>query len=274
MPPRQAPRHHDWVTSRLSAGQFAIFVVPMADCLDLDRLAPTRRPDAPRSGHQSWRDLLFAHHVLDAGTVRAVVPPELELDLWDGRAWVGLVPFTMQDIRLAWMPRRAGLDFLETNVRTYVHHRGEPGVYFFSLEASSRLAVKAARWGWGLPYHHASMTTSSDGEIVRYDSVRRSDPRAALSVTYRAGQQLGASGPGSLEFFLLERYLLFSVRGGRVLKGHVHHEAYPAQRASITSISDGLIEAAGLPRARGLPDVAHFSKGVDVEVFGPWPLAK
>lgn len=239
--------------------------------LELDRITPTRRPTGlSPSGHQGWRDLLFVHYAYAADEVRRLVPPELELDLWDDQAWIGIVPFTMKDIRVRFQPRALGLDFLETNLRTYVHHRGEPGVYFFSLEASSRLAVKAARWGWGLPYHHASMHTAELDGTRTYTTTRRSDPRAAFSARYRPGALLGASAPGTFEHFLLERYYLFSVRRGRVSKGHVHHVPYPAQRVEVLELSDGLIEAAGLPPVRGLPEVAHFSTGVDVEVFGPY----
>lgn len=242
--------------------------------LDLDRITPTR-PPAQRSpsGYQSWRELLFVHYRYPADLVRAVVPKELELDLWEDAAWIGIVPFDMQNIRVSWMPRPLGLDFLETNLRTYVHYRGEPGVYFFSLEATSRLAVQGARWGWSLPYHHATMATRSDEDgVVHYESKRSSNQAAALEVSYRVGEELGPSQPGSLEFFLLERYYLFSKHRGRVHKGHVHHVPYPARRATVLSISDGLIEAAGLPRAGKTPDAVHFSHGVDVDVFGPWPV--
>lgn len=204
--------------------------------------------------------------------VRALVPRELELDTWDGSAWLGVVPFEMQDIRPSWLPRFAALDFLETNLRTYVHHRGEPGVFFFSLEASSRLAVHAARIGWSLPYHFAAMKRTIEDDAIRYRSVRASDPRAALDVTYRVGGALESSEPGSFEFFLLERYYLFSMRRGRVYQGHVHHVPYPAHRAEVLAIDDGLVEAAGFARASATPDAVHFSPGVDVEVFGPWAL--
>jgi uncharacterized protein len=237
--------------------------------LELDRLSPRVRPRGLPSGHQRWRDLLFVHFAYPADEVRRLVPAELELDLWDGMAWVGIVPFAMGAVRLRLQPRALGLSFLETNLRTYVHHRGKPGVYFFSLEASSLLAVKAARWGWGLPYHHASMRmTEADGTLA-YATTRRSDPRARCSARCRPGEVLGACVPGTFEFFLLERYCLFSVRRGRVLKGHVHHVPYPAQRVELLELSEGLTEAAGLRPPGRPPEVAHFSRGVDVEVFGP-----
>ncbi len=242
-------------------------------CLDLDRVSPTKPPtDRAIAGYQGWRQLLFLHWSVAAEDMRRVVPPELELDLWDGRAFVGAVPFEMVDIRPAWVPRAMALDFLETNLRTYVHYRGEPGVFFFSLEASSRLAVQAARWGWSLPYHFAHMSSTTEAGLTSYQSTRTSDPSAELSVRYRVGELLGPSPPGTLEHFFLERYYLFALRRGRVWKGHVSHVPYPAQRASLEHVSEGLVKAAGLPAQSGPPELVHYASGVDVEVFGPWPL--
>ncbi len=240
-------------------------------CIDLDRVTPTRPPAGRRrTGVQSWRDLLFVHYRLDPKSVRALVPPELELDLWDGDAWVGIVPFAMRGVRPWWMP--IGLDFLETNLRTYVHVDGQPGVYFFSLEAASWPAVQAARIGWGLPYHHAEMSSVRDGEVTRY-ATERHGSRAGLRVSYRVGAPLGPSEPGSLEFFLLERYYLFSKHRGEIHKGHVHHVPYPAHAATVSDIDERLISAAGMPATSGPPATVHFSPGVDVDVYGPWPLA-
>lgn len=243
--------------------------------LDLDRVTPTKPPaDRARSGQQKWRNLLFTHWQLPVDAVRAVVPPELELDPWDGQMFVGCVPFEMEDIAPSWLPGIFALDFLETNLRTYVHYKGEPGVYFFSLEAASRLAVQAARWGWSLPYHYAEMSIERrPGGLVSYSTVRTADPSAKLEIQYRIGDAMGPSAPGSLEFFLLERYYLFSLRRGRVLKGHVHHVPYPAHRATVESCTCGLLGAAGLPQPDRLPDLVHYSPGVDVDVFGPWPVS-
>lgn len=240
----------------------------MPEAVPLDRVAPTRRPAGPAAGHQRWRELLFVHWSFDAALVRALVPPALELDLWDGRAWVGLVPFRMEATRTRWMPRALGLDFLETNLRTYVHRAGMPGVYFFSLEAASWLAVKAARMTWGLPYFHAAMTAERDGDRVHYRSRRKAAAAAALDVTYDVGDPLGPSAVGTLQHFVLERYHLFADKRGRLRRGQVHHLPYPARQATLVALDDGLVAAAGLPGGR--LETIHYSDGVEVEVFGPY----
>jgi uncharacterized protein len=176
----------------------------------------------------------------------------------------------MRDVRPAWMPRVMALDFLETNVRTYVRYRDRPGVYFFSLEASSLLAVKAARWGWGLPYFHAAMRIDREDDWIEYETRRRDgSPSPLHRVRYRPGKLLGPSAPGTFEHFLLERYLLFSIRNDIVYEGQVHHVPYPAQEVELASLEDELVAAAGLVRETS-PCAVHYASGVDVEVFGPW----
>lgn len=232
-----------------------------------------QRPDGPASGYQNWRDLLFAHWTFDPSVVRALVPEHLEIDLWEDRAYVGVVPFAMENVRPALLPRVLAMDFLETNLRTYVRHRGESGVYFFSLEAASMLAVKAARWGWGLPYFHADMSMSREGDVIEYASERRGSPASRCYARYRLGRMLGASTEGTLAYWLLERYLLFTVKRDRVYRGQVHHVPYPAQEVEVLTFDEDLLAAAGLPPTDGAPpEVAHYASGVDVEVFGPYPV--
>lgn len=209
------------------------------------------------------------HWSIPADAVRACVPEALELDLWEGRAFIGVVPFRMEQIRPSWLPRRLGLDFLELNLRTYVHYRGEPGVWFFSLEASSRLAVQAARAGWSLPYWYASMQTARHESRIAFTSSRDAGD-ARLDVEYEIGEPIGPSIPGTFEHFLLERYLLFSAHRGKILEGQVHHPPYLAHRAHVLRVEQTLTQAAGLPALSRPPEIAHFSPGVDVEVFGPW----
>ena len=237
---------------------------------EIDRIAPTRRPSEAPTGEQRWRQLFFLHWIYDAAEVAPLVPKGMSLDLWEGRAYVGLVPFLMEGVRPSWLPRAFAMDFLETNLRTYVLVNGEPGVLFFSLEASSFLAVKAARHGWGLPYFFAKMSSSREGDRVRYASSRKGE-RADLVLDASIGEALGPSAPGTLEHFLLERYLLFTSWRDRIYRGQVHHVAYPAQRATVHHVESSLLEAAGLPPGRG-EALAHYASGVDVDVFGPHPL--
>lgn len=237
--------------------------------MTIDRISPTKRPSGSPSGYQNWRELLFVHWSYPVEAVRPLVPPELELDCFEpGRVFVGAVPFIMEDIRLGWQPRFTAMNFLETNLRTYVLHKGEPGVFFFSLEASSKLAVRAARWGWGLPYFDAEMTTSKADGVIDF-STTRAKTGAKLTARFKPGEHLGASKPDTLEHFLLERYYLFTKWRGAIWKGHVHHVPYPAQRCELLSLDESLTTAAGLPAHDATPATVHYSAGVEVEVFGP-----
>lgn len=239
----------------------------------IDRIAPTRRPAGKNDGVQRWRDLLFVHWEVPVDALRACVPAALELDLWEGKALVGVVPFRMEGVRPRWLPPALAQDFLETNVRVYVTHQGRPGVYFFSLDAASWTAVQAARLGWSLPYFHARMhTTTSEEGVVHYRTQRcgPASDAASLEVHYTVGAPLAAGAPDSLEFFLLERYLLFVERGGRIHCGQVHHTPYPAHAAELLEIRENLIAPVGLTRTTDAdrPFCVHYSPGVDVEVFG------
>ena len=197
--------------------------------------------------------------------MRRLVPQELELDLFEGKAWVGLVPFRMQGIRPRWLPQAFAFNFLECNVRTYVLHKGEPGVYFFSLDASSFLAVWAARLGWSLPYYDARIEETMPESHIRYQVDR--GRKATLDVRYRVGEALGTSLPGTMEHFFLERYLLFTQRRNRILRGQVYHSAYPAYTAEVLDLSESLLLASGLAVHGAPPALVHWSPGVDVEVF-------
>jgi uncharacterized protein YqjF (DUF2071 family) len=237
----------------------------------MDRIRPTLRPDGWAVGLMKWRTLLFVHWPVPIEAIRPHVPARLSIDTFDGVAYVGVVPFLMLDVRVKGTPKRLGIDTLETNCRTYVHLDGrDPGVHFFSLDCESLLAVLGARTSVGLPYYYASMQMKKDGDEVDYRLKRRSPRAPSLSVRYRVGQPLGPSEPDSLQFWLLERYLLYVERaGGLLLCQQVHHAPYPARSAEVLEIRDELIAAAGMPQPQGLPPLAHWSEGVDVEVFRP-----
>jgi uncharacterized protein YqjF (DUF2071 family) len=238
--------------------------------MGIDRGHPAR-PEGRNDGEQQWRRLLFLHWTVPAAAVRALIPSGLELDLFDGDAFVGLVPFEMLGVRPRWLPRVAGLDFLETNVRTYVHRRGLPGVYFFSLEAASRLAVLAARATFGLPYHHAAMRLDERDGTVEYESRRRGGRRPRLLVRYRPGLAPARSADGTLQHFLVESYHLFVERRGALLRGRVSHPPYDVAGAELVALEDELVAAAGLPPVTAPPVHVCYAPGVDVEVFGLEP---
>lgn len=240
--------------------------------VDIDRIAPTRRPKGKVAQRQSWHFLSFLHWRIPVASLRPLIPAALEIDTFEGDAFIGVVPFTMTGVRPLWAPPVRGIsNFHETNVRTYVHHQGsEPGVWFFSLEAASRIAVAIARGFWHLPYHHARMSLdkSEDG-TVRYRSERRSPPPlpAVCNVTCRPVSPPTAATPGTLEHFLAERYILYADAGhGALRRGYVHHTPYPLQRAEVSEWEESLLAAAGLERPAGEP-FAHYASGVDVEIF-------
>ncbi|HEU4406082.1 MAG TPA: DUF2071 domain-containing protein [Polyangiaceae bacterium] len=237
----------------------------------MDRLAPARRPAGPNAGTQRWRDLLFVHYDVPPELVRPLVPRELELDLWQGRCLVGVVPFAMFGVRPRWAP--FGFDFLELNVRVYVHAGGRPGVWFLSLDAANPLAVWAARLGWGLPYEHASMQMKKRGDAIDYASRRRGPGArgAVLRASYAVGAPFGEARPDTLEHFLVERYLLFSKHRGALLVGQVHHPPYPVRHADLGPIEQTMLSANGIEGEHPIVSTL-YSPGVDVEVFALRPL--
>lgn len=227
---------------------------------------------------QVWRQLGFLHWAVPAECLRGLVPDALEIDRFDGLAYVGLVPFTMTGVRPVWAPPVAGLSrFHEVNVRTYVHHQGrDPGVWFLSLDAANRVAVWIARAGWHLPYHHARMNlrlveeSEPWGPSVAYTSERLGGPEGAgtigCTLSYGPIGPVAEAVPGSLEHFLVERYFLYSQHRRRLFRGQVHHRPYPLQSGRAAIFSETLLGAAGITRPDA-PPLVHFASCVSVDVF-------
>ncbi len=233
---------------------------------------PATRPKGRPDGFQRWRSLLFLHWRVAPQVIQALLPAGLEVDVFEGAAYVGVVPFTMRDVSPWWAPSVPGIsNFHELNVRTYVRHKGVPGVWFFSLDAASSVAVLVARAFWHLPYHRASMALTFEHGEVRYSS-RRRWPKplpGALEASYRIGVARGTATPGSVEHFLLERYVLFAQRtNGSIALGRVHHEPYPFYDVEQLSIEQTMTDVNGLGPCGDAPAFAHFSPGVDVDIYG------
>lgn len=230
---------------------------------------------------QRWRDLLFLHWPVPPEWVQRSLPPGLTVDLFQGHAYIGLVPFRMQGVRPVWSPSVPGLsDFLECNVRTYVHRGGAgPGVWFYSLDAANPIAVLLARTLWKLPYFHARMQVErASRNIIDYKTARLYPPPtpASTAVRYAPTGAPSSAEPGSLEHFLVERYILYAYARGRLWRGRVHHSPYPLQSAGLDTLEDTLVAAAGFPVREVVsarPSLVHYAAGVDVDVFPLRPLA-
>jgi len=238
---------------------------------------PVDPPVDPRtSGYQSWRHLAFLHWRVPAATLRPLVPRGLVPQEHDGSAWLGVVPFAMARVRPWWAPPVPGVSwFLETNVRTYVvDASGRSGVWFFSLDANQRLAVAIARRFWSLPYWFARLGLERRGSPARPDSVaysgeRRGPPSARYAIDVElAGDPTHTAAPGTLDHFLVERYLLFTERrDGSLATGRVHHEPYPLVTVARCSAAQSLTAAMGVAIAPSrAPDHVVWSPGVDVRV--------
>lgn len=220
--------------------------------------------------HQTWNDLLFAHWPVSPGSLRPLVPPELPLDVFGGQCWVAVAPFHMSGIRARFTPPIPGISALpELNVRTYVNYGGKPGVYFFSLDAASRLAVWAARATYKLPYYFATMEVGEEEGWIGYRSSRVGG-NASFRARYRPIQPAEPRVRGSLEHWLTERYCLYSVSGGAVYRAEIHHPQWPLQDAEAAIQENSMAAAAGITLLPAAP-LLHFSKRLDVLI---WPLKK
>lgn len=229
---------------------------------------------------QVWRHLGFLHWPVDRDAVARLLPPTLEVDTFAGAAYLGIVPFTIPLTRTPRLGVPMAPAFHEINLRTYVHRGGsDPGVWFFSLEATSRLAVAGARLAYGLPYFHARIDLVERGSaalpLFDYRARRRSPGGAGGAPGFRCRYgpigPAAAAAPGTLEFFLAERYLLYSLGGGVLRTARVSHPPYPLQLAAATAIDETLARAAGLPPLEGAPPLVHYAREVDVRIYRPQP---
>ena len=249
----------------------------MNDILSSTGHRPWPLPTAHWTMTQRWNDLLFAHWPVPAAEISPLIPRDLCVDTFDGSAWIGVVPFWMDQIRILGLPTIPGANrFPELNLRTYVRepHSNLSGVYFFSLDAGNPLAVAFARTVYKLPYYWSKMRIENTGEReFLYTSERRfAKSTAQFRARYRSlGQAADKQG---IEQFLTERYALYtSDAGGAISKGQIHHLPWPLERAEAE------FEVNELPAAHGikLPDTApllHYSRELMVYVWALEQLPK
>ena len=217
---------------------------------------------------QTWERLLFAHWRVPEDRLRRVVPEELALDVKDGACWVGVTPFVVTALHPRGLPPPpAGSRFAELNARTYVTVDGRPGIWFLGMDASSRLAVAAARRAYRLPYFPARMSvrTTGAGEVA-YRSVRRDGPPARFAARYGPTGPPTAARPGTLEHFLTERYCLYTLDARRrVHRTDIHHPPWPLQPARAKIVENTIGRPLGLELA-GEP-LLHYAARQDVVIW-------
>lgn len=224
-------------------------------------------PKRPWIMAQVWRDLLFAHWNVRPAAIRHLVPKEFGLDSFDGEAWVTITPFHMS-LRMRGLPPLPGMfDVPELNCRTYVTVEGKPGIYFFSLDIASHAAVFGARTFFHLPYFHSQMRIDKRGGSISYCSVRG---KARWLGTYAAASGVRHAQPGSLDYFLAERYCLYTVRKQRTYRGEIHHVPWPLQSASVSIKENSVANAAGIHL---LDDPVHVCFARELKVL-VWALER
>jgi uncharacterized protein YqjF (DUF2071 family) len=241
-------------------------------------LAPTgHRPWPHPNGAwvmaQSWSQLLFAHWPVSPDVLRRMIPSQLQIDAFEGQAWIGIVPFYMSHVRAHGLALVPGThQFCELNVRTYVTDGNKAGVWFFSLDAGNPLAVFGARLAFHLPYYRARMSLEQTGNSVTYDSSRihQGAPAARFVATYRPTSPVYHPQPGTLEHWLTERYCLYALsRDSRLYRGEIHHAPWPLQAAQADIQINTMAEAAGIVLP-DTPPILHYAERIDVVT---WYLA-
>jgi uncharacterized protein len=237
------------------------------------RLAERARPDGPVVLYQRWEQLLFLHWRWDVPAVQAALPAGLTVDVYDGSAWLGLVPLFMRDVRPRFVPAMPAIsDFLELNLRTYVYDAaGRPGLYFHSLDCDQPLAVEMARRFLSLRYEHAAINAGVDADgWVDFESQRRGTVEKAVFRYHAFGPPATEAAPDSIEFFLLERYRLFAKSAGGDLRSiRVSHPPYRVRQAQVFRWGDAPLRLAGFDPRGAAPDHLCVTEPQEVETFAP-----
>ena len=234
----------------------------------VDRLALRGRPEGSPVMHQTWENLLFMHWPIDPTLLRPLIPQPLEIETFEGKAWIGITPFSLTHLHSIPGPEVPGLNsFLELNVRTYVHHNGVPGIWFFSLDASKIIPVLAARLFYSLPYVKASMEMKEENGAFIFSSRREGNFPAEFDAMWKPGIPLRMPALESLTFFLVERYCLYSADDSHLYRARVYHAPWSLRDAELLSFRSTLLTSHGLAEPTGAP-LLHFSNKQNVEV---WP---
>jgi uncharacterized protein YqjF (DUF2071 family) len=232
---------------------------------------PRPLPGRPWWGEQTWHCLAFLHWPVPATVLRPLVPAGLELEEFEGTAWVAVTPFWMSGVTMRGVPPIPLLSrFPELNTRTYVTRDGFPGVWFFSLDAGSYPAVLGARALFHLPYFYARMSHRTVKGEVFYRSDRAGGP--GFEGRYAPRGEVFQSRPGSIEHWLTERYCLYSKdSNGRLYRAEINHAPWPLQVAEVEIERNEYLTAQRIP-VTGPPVLVHFANRLNVAIWSPEPV--
>lgn len=237
----------------------------------IDRLAMRGRPEGMPIMQQNWEKLLFLHWPFSPEHIRPHVPEGLEIDTFNGVAWVGLTPFTVNDLAITPLPPIPGTSsFHELNMRTYVHRNGVPGVWFFTLEASKLLPTLAARAFYWLDYRLSEMVYRTKGEPFEFVAHRSDKVDADFEAAWVPGSLLPSPDTESLEFFLTERYVLYAAREREIVQARVYHAPWQLHSAELLDLETTMFDWLGVPEPIAEP-LVHYSPLQKVEVWPPTP---
>lgn len=228
---------------------------------------PWGLPQGAWQWRQSWQDLLFCHWPVPVSSIRHLVPEPLTVQEFDGVSWVGLVPFRMAGVSHRFLPDVPGVSaFPELNVRLYVEYEGRPGVWFLSCDATSPVAIWAARTFFHLPYLAAKMTAFEDRGSFRFTSERKQE-NAVFRGVYRDTSRPYFAEAGSLAHWLTERYCLYAkAPNGNLYRTEVHHLPWSLQDAELSLEENSVVASHGI-QVSGPPSLIHFSRRIDVVVW-------
>jgi len=230
---------------------------------------PFPLPDRPHALSQEWRNLTFMHWEVEPSKIETYLPEGLELDLYEGKAYVGTIPFQMKNVRPRFLPAVPGIStFPEFNIRTYVTKNGIPGVLFLTLDAQSRITCWHAPRAYGLPYRYAKCYLKKKDNNFIWKSKRVSDGAGLEGECRLIGEKMQAS-KNSLEYFLFERYSLYTEMNGKLHMAYTLHEPWIFQEAEVKVTNNSLTECYNLGIDAMKPQYVHASSGVHVLT---WPI--
>nr|WP_246238225.1 DUF2071 domain-containing protein [Alkalicoccus luteus] len=209
-----------------------------------------------------WEHVLFLHWEADAEAFQAQLPEGMELDTFNGRAVLGIIPFWMTGISLTRLPALSRLSFPELNLRTYVRVNGRPGIYFFFLDASHPLANRIANTFFLLPYRPARFHVSDKGAVSFQHRQKQGE---TFHVRYRPDSPVFEAEHGSFAWWATERYHFFTKKAGSIWQGDIQHRPWPLQKASMT-ILDNTISSRNMQPGRMLDPL--YSRKLAVTAAG------